>query len=299
MADIVMRELDNEGYRQLLNDISTAIDRCVDYGETVINAISNNPRDEYLDSTLILLFRDFLEYLDGISVLIKNSCIEASIPVLRSMFEHFLAILFILEKHQSNRAAAYQVAHVRSKLKTYKKFTPNEIGQVSKILEKSGFDFPLPETDPSDSILQLEELLTKGKFKIINDEWEKTKIKNGKKEPQWYSLYSGPRTFYDLANYLKKMAEYEFLYRTWSAKAHANSAFTSAIKSGSFKMIRYPESLQTVSTWALTWTFTLFQDILGYYNKRKLREFAFFYKQLNRLYRKVTNGKELVNINYD
>lgn len=299
MGEILKREIENEGYRQLLIEISTAIDRCVDYGDNVLNAISKHPRDEYVDSSLSLLLRDYLEFLDGVSVLIKNSCIETAIPVLRSMFEHFLAILFILEKHQSNRAAAYQVAHIRSKLKLQKKFSPNEIGQLSKILEKSGYDFPLPDTDPADSILRLEQLLSKGKIKIINDEWEETRTKNGKKEPQWYSLYNGPRTFYDLANYLKKTAEYEFLYRTWSAKSHANSAFTSVVRTGNVKMLRHPESLKTVSTWALTWTFMLFQEILGYYDKRKLKGFVMFYKQLRSIYRKVTNGKELVNITYD
>lgn len=269
MERIINRVIENEEYRKLLDEISDAIDRCVDYGDTVFNILGKYPRDEYVDASLALLLRDFLEFLDGISVLIRNSCIEAAIPVLRSMFEHYLAILFILEKHQSNRATAYQVAHIRSRLKVYKKFSSGEVGQLTKMLDNSEYNFPLPDIDTSEDIERLEHLLLKGKYKIINDEWENTRMKYGKKQVNWYSLYNGPKTFFDFAAYLNKEVDYEFLYRTWSAKSHANAAFNSAIETGGFKMLRHPESLKTVSTWAFTWTFTLFQEILEYYKKEK------------------------------
>jgi hypothetical protein len=296
MGNLINRNYDNPEYNKLLLEIGVTIDRCVDYGESVLDEIQKHPRNEYVDSTVSLLFRDYLEFLDGVAVLIKNSCIESAIPILRSMFEHFLYLIFILEKHQDSRAAAYHVAHVKSKQKFYKNFSNS--GFKDK-LTQNDYPMELPDKNLSKEIESLEKLLEKGKYKIVNDEWERTRKNNYKnRQPNWYSLYNGPKTIKDLAYDMKRVAEYEILYRLWSSKTHGNSSINSVV-SGGVKSIRHPESLKMVGTWAFSWTFILFLKILRYYRKRKQINFGYFYYEVRKVYLKLSNGKDLVKIIYE
>ncbi|WP_153979271.1 DUF5677 domain-containing protein [Paenibacillus xylanilyticus] len=294
------RTIVNPEYEALLKEISRVIEQCVDFGGTVLETIQKHPINEYTDSTVYLLLRDYLEYLDGISILVRGGNTEAAIPIIRSMFEHFLSIRFILSKHSADRAASYHVAHIKSRIKLHKQFSKEEIGKFQKMLKDSDYSFTLTEVDATEQIQNLNTLLM-GKYKRINDEWEETrkrnkKEKSGGKTPNWYSLFNGPKTLYELAAHLKKLPEYELLYRTWSAKAHANSAIHSVFSTGYTKPLRTPESLKTVSTWALTWSFTLFEEILNKYRKRKKQTHAWFYIYLRKTYMRITSGEDLIKI---
>lgn len=298
MGNLIERQIDDKKYADLLMKIGETLDRCVDYGETVLKTIQNHPRNDYVDSSITLLFRDFLEFLDGVATLVKSSCIEASIPILRSMFEQLLSILYILDRHQEDRAASYHVSYIRSRLKNYRKLNRSQIGQLQKTLESNHYSITLPDTDTSESIAQMESLLSKGIYKRINEEWETIK-RAKKREPEWYALFNGPKNILELAENQKIIGEYEILYRSWSSKAHATSSFNNLVSSGGIKALRHPESLDMVGTWALSWFFVLIRQIYDFYHRRKQLNFGHFYMQIRNLYLRLSAGEKLVNVIYD
>lgn len=297
MENLIKREINSDALVELLIEISTALDQCVDYGTEVIEAIIEKPRNDYVDSSIGLLLRDYLELLDGVSQLIRSGSAEAAIPICRSMFEYFLSILYIIDRHEADRAISYQVSHIKNRLKSYNKVSPGHREQFNRMLKNNGYDFIIPEIDYSEEINRLTDLLNREPYKRINEEWRLTEKKVRK--ASWYSLFNGPKTIRELAVRLNKEVEYEILYRVWSLKTHANSAIQSALKDG-IKIIRHPENVQTVSTWAFTWTLFLFETILNKYHKRKRKDYAYFYlHNIKKTYNKVTMFRDLIKINYN
>lgn len=279
---------DNHNLMNLLEEISVALDRCVDYGVTVIDTIIDNPRNEYVDSSIGLLLRDYLELLDGVSQLIRSGSAESAIPLCRTMFEYYLSILYILDNHEVNRALSYQVSHVKQRLKSYKKLGPDR-DKFNQMLERNGYDFTVPDDGYDEGTSRLNGLLKREPFKRINKEWHVAKNKNNNYDPNWYSLFGGPKSIRDLARYLNKDVEYDVLYRAWSQKTHASSAIHSMTKYG-IKKIRHPENFTIVSTWSFNWTFYLFDTTLKTYREHKRVDWASFYlKHINNTSNKLTN----------
>lgn len=294
MERIINRQIDSKEYNDLLQEISAVIDRCVDFGGDVFSIIQKNPRGEYVDSSISLILRDFLELLDGVSTLVKSGCFEAAVPLLRSMFEHMLYILYILDKHQEDRAASYHVGHIKAKLASYSMF---EQSDFLKDIEENTYSVTLPDLgSKEEATAKLEELLLKGKYKVLNEEWIRTKKKN-KKSPEWYSLFGGPKNLYELSKNQRRAGEYKILYKYWSTKTHGNSALNNVV-SGGFKAIRHPESINMVGTWSLSWTFVVFLRILRFYQKRKQVTFGVLYMQIRNLYSRLS-GKDLIKIIYE
>lgn len=297
MSHLINREFQNEGLKRLLAEISDSLDQCVDYGASVIDSILEHPKNDYVDSTVGLLLRDYLGLLDGASLLIRHSCAEAAIPICRSMFEHYLSIVYILDRHEVDRAVSYQVAHIKSRIKSYNRVGPGQRDQINTMIKDGGYDFTIPESDLKENIAKLDDLLKTEPYKRINEEWKKTA--KTARNANWYTLFGGPGTIRGLAKALNREIEYETIYKRWSSKIHANNAINSALKDG-IKSIRHPEYIQEVSTWAFNWTLHLFKLILNRYDKRKHKEFAYVYLiNLRKTYAKVTRIRELIKITND
>src|SRR5258708_9678514 len=64
-------------------------------------------------------------------------------------------------------------------------------------------------------------MLAKPQFDHVETERKNYKASR-KRNPQWYELFSGPSNLERLSHYVKRGAEYEMFYRTWSATTHAS-----------------------------------------------------------------------------
>jgi hypothetical protein len=113
--------------------------------------------------------------------------------------------------------------------------------------DKWNKDVPvLPQDKVRTAIDNLEALLKREQFVEIEAEYQ-----SFPKRPHWYQLFSGPPNIQQLAYRLNHHAQYDFLYRQWSAVAHAHdfSKFIGVDSTGEsgIRGIRDAGDLQEVS----------------------------------------------------
>src|SRR5262249_4791024 len=85
---------------------------------------------EAYHTTIFLLTRHVIEYVDGVAILISQGGSQPCLPLLRSALEATLGVMYILKEDTKRRALAYQVAHTHKRLKVYEQLDPStEEGQ--------------------------------------------------------------------------------------------------------------------------------------------------------------------------
>ena len=136
--EILPKQIDL-GLQQILDDFSLNIDEVVNYGTHILKWLldfSKGNGDENLPLTMF--FRDMLEKADSISILVKNSSIDPSKVILRSLFELHLFIEYLNEKYFTDRSMSFIVWHTKDKLKINRSFKKGsqEYKNLSKQVEK-------------------------------------------------------------------------------------------------------------------------------------------------------------------
>jgi hypothetical protein len=211
------------------------------------------PTGEEHHTPILLLVRHVIESLDGVAILVSKSGSHPCQPLLRSALEAELGVLYILEKDTKQHALAYQVAHAHKKIKVYDRFDPTT--QAGKELRKlligdslEGFFSALPFLNYPKMIANLQAMLAMPDFQPIEAEWQRVKALNKKRDPEWYSLFGGPKNVRELAIHLHMTGMYEFLYRFWSESVHAGMAMEAIGRKGGatvIRPVRHPEQLQS------------------------------------------------------
>lgn len=217
---LIVRDSENEALNALLNDLGDVLDAHVDFGTEIIKMVGDSIGDEHVDSTLILLFRDYLEFLDGVSVLIRNGCSETAIPVIRTMFEYYLYIMYILQGDTKNRAVAYQVSHIKNKISSFRKtsITGIDAKRFKNILNSNvKYKITVKHRDNSKIINSLLALTNEQPYNDINKAWRSTENRlntnpNKRVYIKWYSLFNGPINLKELSKKVGVIGEYEILY---------------------------------------------------------------------------------------
>jgi hypothetical protein len=222
--DVLYRELSLVQLRELRPSPTTLLQEVVNFGTNAfIRCLSSAGKEENIHLAPFAIYRQLLEYTDGTEIIISNAAPSSSIPLLRSSFEALLALEFILEDNScyESRSLSWLAGYVRETLRFYKSLIPKTT-EGAQFLEavtqdKSVRNFPLPpKNDVVKAIENLDQLLSREQFQVIIQEYDRHK-----KEPHWYSLFSGPENIYKLARHLKRTAQYDVLYRGWSMSAHA------------------------------------------------------------------------------
>lgn len=302
--DILCREKDNSALFRLLNEWSSYIDQCVNFGTHVIGWCNEKPKKDKSDSVIIPMFRHLVELYDGIAVLTREGCSDSATPLLRSMLEAFLGLEYILKEDSVNRALAYRVCSAHSKLASYRKFNPKseEYSRFQEILQGDSTAkniLPLSK-DVEPLIENIENMLKKPDFKRIDTEWKRTK-KKLKRTPNWYSLFDGPTNLRLLSQIMGRAGWYEFLYRPWSAGVHAASV-TQHLKVDEelgpvMLCIRYPQSLQLNSSLATSMALNSYNLMIDNYIPERKDVYASWYvNEIRDWYLTVTSAKEIIEI---
>jgi len=207
------------------------------------------------DLAAMVLYRHVIEMVDAVEVLVANSCGTAAIPVLRSAFEGTLGLLYLLSDDAIyvNRALSWLVANIHVAIKTRQVLEPgSEKGKEYAQLYAKEFDRVIPRVPNAAiaaEIQQLEELLQTPQFSPITEEYQRTKI-TLKRDPDWFSLYGGPKNRAELATSLGMGAMYRLLYGDWSTLAHGNDLYRYlANESGrpAYDGVRRPNELRSIS----------------------------------------------------
>jgi hypothetical protein len=203
--------------REVVNFATNAFVRCSTYGEG----------EENLHLAPFALHRHIMELTDSIEVLVTNGCPAACKANLRSSFEALLSLEYITEPGADyrTRSLSWLSAYLRDHLRTYRALL-NSTSEGRDFLaaiqdDKTVREFPaLPQEKVAEGIARMERLLARDQFQAIQEEYAKFD-----RRPHWYHLFGGPANLRDLADYLRRPAQYDVLYRQWSLTTHGLDFF--------------------------------------------------------------------------
>ena len=207
------------------------------------------------DVAAMALYRHVIEMVDTVEVLVANSCGTGAIPVLRSVFEGVLGLLYLLgdDKTYIDRTLAWLVADIHIWIKARQLLEPGTqrgkqyaqlyAKEFAKVIPR------LPQAGIAAEIQQLEQLLKTPQFAPINAEYQRTN-KQLKRAPDWFALYGGPKNRAELAKLLGKGAIYQLLYGDLSTLAHGNDLrryLTDGSGRPAYDGVRRPNEVQFIA----------------------------------------------------
>lgn len=257
---ILNRDMAKAIAKPIIDVASPALQEAINFATNLYPRINSSKKGEKEEAfPLLALYLHVIQAIDGVEVLISQSCGAPANLVLRSAFEAKLSIEYICEKRSSKRAAAWAVKHILEQIEFYQNYNPSDSKRVQfhETWEEDGWGqfIGLPSlVDASTAIEGLKGKLKKPKYADVYTDYSQ-KIKPNKKTPEWYSLYEGPKNLWELSHYLKHGIEYETFYRAWSKQSHANDThhLTLPMPDGTSILgpLRNPLALVTVSTGGL------------------------------------------------
>lgn len=231
--------------REVINHAAWAHQRCH------VEMASGTVPDESFAA--LTLYRNVIEFSDAIDVLFHQSCVPASIPLLRSSFEASLSLEHILSADYSRRALAWYCEHVHNRIRIAQlgdHSTPEGRDFLNALYSGDQSRWP-NHTDLRAEIDRYQSLLREPHLVQID-----TDYRNLRRPRHWYSLYGGPPNIRELALSLNHRMEYDYLYRVWSSVSHCTnlSAYFQVLPTGQpvFASIRNPEEIRNAATYAVT-----------------------------------------------
>jgi len=210
------------------------------------------------DVAAIVLYRHLIEMVDGIQVLIADSCGTSAIPVLRSAFEGTTSLLYLLSEDAKyvERSLAWLVAEVHAGIAARQLLDPSTArGQGYLQLyqkELGSVRQPVPKIALADEIRQMEASLQSSQLAPIEAEYQRVKAAT-RRTPNWFCLFGGPGNRADLAGQVGFGAMYQLLYADWSAVSHGTDLGRYLSGHGgrpAFDAVRRPVELQQIALFA-------------------------------------------------
>jgi len=302
--DVLCRELEPKEYKDLLIQVAGVIEEGVNFGTNILAWCGEKPKNDGSDLAVILIFRHIIESLDAISILVKHGCADPTEPLLRSIFEALIGLKYILEKDTVLRALSYEVAHVHRQISLYRKLDPttDQGKQFKKILSDDSTvnNVTLLTIDTNKLITNLENMLKKPQYVSIDTEWQNYK-KTNKENPNWFSLFGGPRNIIDLAYLVNQGGVYEVFYRTWSQSVHVTGLIRNITRdvtgNGAISGLRNPKNIQENSSLSLSMVIAAYTKMIKYYVPEKDKDFqAWYIKSIREGYLELSSKKRIIKI---
>lgn len=223
VKEILSRNSQNEE----LENLSSLLDDAVNFGTHLLNwEIEKNLaiKENFVYQTF---FKNILENVDGISILVRFSSIDNTKSLFRVLLENIFSLQYLLEKDSINRARSYIVSTIHKELKFFEKIDFNTDAekefrakmQKDRIFKENPFSFNFPLSEKRQKSFKNFLMLPE----FVNTEAEYQKTLSKKKNPSWYSLYDGPNDIEQLAKYLNLSALYETFYRVYSENIHGTN----------------------------------------------------------------------------
>lgn len=262
----------NPGTRvqNILDMYSSYLEEAVNFGTNLLLWKAEEYKDESPVSDLF--FRNFLDLLDSLSILVGHGSREGSVIILRSVFEVNLSIHFICEKHTDLRAYSFLVVDTINQLNEIDRAdrgTPRGKEVRANILKEGlikNFDEKYNKEESEKEMAELKEYLTCPDFVKVIEEYERVKAVKKGKPVKWYNLFDGKDSIELLAKSLNKHTFYEILYRRWSTAVHGVNVIRDKIietEAGEMHLraLREPTGLMFVTKMACNFAINTF----GYY----------------------------------
>lgn len=206
-------EVSSSFLQEVVNFSTIIFDKCN-------TAISDETEDENFPT--LSLYQYMIEMTDSIEVLLSQSCVKATIPLLRSSFEALLGMEYLFQEEYYKRSLAWMYVRTKERI--------TDLGLYLKDSQS--------EEEKATIIRQKGEL----ELELSNSKYQQIKIKeeyDKRRHPKWYSLFGGPANFRELTDHLDKnfktinglpgdfhlhrLRDYNQLYTRWSGTQHADS----------------------------------------------------------------------------
>ena len=293
------------GHEALTADFGTLIDSCVDFGTHLVAALLEGERVAPQRITASLMLREFLAHLDGSSSLLRMGCPEPTKVVLRSAFEAYLNLLYLLAEDTERRSRCYALAAKHQSISFLKRRDPSteEGRRVVEAIARdtSGFRTTRAHLADLPTVEQLEAELGDEPFAQLEDEWLRTRQVARGRAPKWYQLFGGPKNLWQLSDLVGRAVLYDLLYRQWSASAHVESVLINVERRGSTHVaipsLRDPSEIQLLTSVAVSLALACFKDVVDRTMPPRLSQYLAWYAQeIKPGFTAVTSGEELIQV---
>lgn len=191
------------------------LSKSIKFGEKFLKDLEKRTDLELEHKVVAALFRKLIEQANAGYVLAEQNLEGPLIVMKRSVLETYLALRYILQKKElvKDRAYSYYVGFLINDK------NDNETWSTQNKVDVSDLDLK--------KLININsEILSDPKLKHILQEWENTKKQSNKPyDPNWYTLFNGPKSLRQLANRLMENESlfYSF-YGTLSQEAHGYKA---------------------------------------------------------------------------
>jgi hypothetical protein len=241
--------------KKLIEMAGPLLDEIVNYSVGVFRRSISAQEPTDADLAPLVLYLQQMELTDGIRVLISQSCCEPTVPLIRSSFEVFISLKYLLTEDCKNRSLSWLYFDDRRKTEIYQQLDrESEKGQ--ELSQAYGRELPDLKI-PGVSEQQLNYIRKRSHnefFEPIKQEYERTRRDRKIKKPKWYTLFGGPKNIQALAKSLSSEYMYITLYRNWSAFAHGvdSSRYIETLPDGRVvgHQLRRADNLLTYSFYA-------------------------------------------------
>lgn len=274
LEELLNRNISRTGADRLVKIASPLLQEVINYGTHVFDQCQRRAAGEAdEDLPLVLSYLHVLEMADGIDVLLSQSAVHPAKAVLRSMFEAKLSMQYLAEADSKKRSFAWLVAHTHARLRLYESVsTGTTIGAEMRealMADEAPMRLDaLPQDEVSAAIENLTRLLEQPNYREAEEEYQLCRRKR-RRDPNWYSLYSGPGDLRALAKHLRQVGYYDFLYRPWSAVTHAQDMTRWITRTGqgapAFYALRNPSELPRVAHLAISFVLAAFLVMIRKY----------------------------------
>ena len=210
-----------------------------------------------------------MEMTDGVEVLISESSVTPTVPLIRSSFEALVSMEYMLESdaQYGARSLAWFVDYFHQRLAQYQLIdqssTTGQEYHRTLSQDKTVQTIPvLAQEQVSQAIASFQDLLAKAQFAGIDKEYAQLR---GQKA--WYRLNGGPANIRELAHSVQRGAQYDFLYREWCRVSHGHDfrpfLARTADGQGGIRRIRDPSDLRTFAGFAATFMYEATLAVIG------------------------------------
>ena len=128
---LLYRDLSKVAAKEIIGIASPLLQELVNYSTNVFRRCETSTTgNENEDVAVLMLYLHIIEIVDGIEVLISQSCPAPAEPLVRSAFEALLSIEYILEADYVQRSLSWLSIYAHNRLKFYESLDPaNPKGQ--------------------------------------------------------------------------------------------------------------------------------------------------------------------------
>ena len=119
---VLNRDLSRVAAKKEIATATALLTELVNEGTRVFKRCEASSSGDLADTPLLMLYLHMLEMVDGIQVLVAESCVAPAIPLVRSAYEACLSIEYILESESERRALSWLAAHALSGVQVNERF---------------------------------------------------------------------------------------------------------------------------------------------------------------------------------